>query len=379
MMDMGGTPMVKTQTKLDFSKNSKVRAVCLDFDLFIRSIESNMDYNLNNTKSNQERNHNKNDSNTNTTTSIVEDIASLFNMKVNKNKIVKTTNSKDNEDDLSNITGSRNKRISNPTPTIMKPHTPKDLTENTIKAPPASPDIRLKYASKLRKKLPTEMGSSVGSLDLAKSEISDNNTIKDSDFHLNARKIVMSNTITTNKNIKSDTKWLANAGAGKLLSFLMSRSMKIVLLPIPKNNILSPNNSVSTHNEGQQKQQMEDLAKQLPNIHFHELIHRGDNAKTILSQFLNNLKYDSSSQKKDDIISTAPISSILPKHCLIVSDRDDYLKMAKEMNMFTCRVRPENARRGNITAAYNVLEIGMVEDIINEINGISFNSVFGAR
>ena len=124
---------------------------------------------------------------------------------------------------------------------------------------------------------------------------------------------------------------------------------------------------------------MEDLAKQLPNIHFHELIHRGDNAKTVLSQFLNNLKYVSSSQKKDDTLSTTPISSILPKHCLIVSDRDDYLKMAKEMNMFTCLVRPENARRGNITAAYNVLEIGMVEDIINEINGISFNSVFKAR
>lgn len=72
-------------------------------------------------------------------------------------------------------------------------------------------------------------------------------------------------------------------------------------------------------------------------------------------------------------------SEVLPKHCLVVTDRDDYLKMAKDEGMFTCRIRKENARRGNITAAYNCLEIANVEEIVNEINGISFNSVFGSR
>lgn len=70
-----------------------------------------------------------------------------------------------------------------------------------------------------------------------------------------------------------------------------------------------------------------------------------------------------------------PSSTILPKQCLIYSDRDDYLKMAKEGGMLTGRARREfsKGRRGNRTAAYRVNNMSNVEDIVNEINGISSN------
>ena len=45
---------------------------------------------------------------------------------------------------------------------------------------------------------------------------------------------------------------------------------------------------------------------------------------------------------------------------------------------FTCRVRPPNAARGNISSHYVVETIEEVEDKINELNGISFNAVLKA-
>ena len=64
-----------------------------------------------------------------------------------------------------------------------------------------------------------------------------------------------------------------------------------------------------------------------------------------------------------------------PNSVLIVTDRDDYLKAAKELGMLTCRLQKKNQRRGNITAHFNTPSVPDVQEIVNEINGISFNSV----
>ena len=69
-------------------------------------------------------------------------------------------------------------------------------------------------------------------------------------------------------------------------------------------------------------------------------------------------------------IEAEPISTI------VVSDRDDYLGSAKELGVFTCRVRKKNAPRGNITTNYTVEMVKEVEDVVNELNGISYNTVF---
>ena len=64
-----------------------------------------------------------------------------------------------------------------------------------------------------------------------------------------------------------------------------------------------------------------------------------------------------------------------PNLCMIVSDKDEYLKEAKDLGMITCRLRPKNARRGNVTAHYNSPSVPDVQEVVNEISGISFNAV----
>jgi len=60
---------------------------------------------------------------------------------------------------------------------------------------------------------------------------------------------------------------------------------------------------------------------------------------------------------------------------LLVSDQDSYLKAAKDMGMVTCRIRPKNAKRGNVSTTYEVETILQVENVVNEMNGISYNAV----
>lgn len=242
--------------------------------------------------------------------------------------------------------------------------------------------MHLKYKKKLNAdQYNTHAG--IATLDRYKEESNRSSTTGDAESHFHARNIAInSSTIPANgSTYTKGSKWLSTTGTGKLLSFLSSRSMKIILLPVPKYNILSKANNANE--DTGESDRMEDLSKQLPNIHFYELIKHGTNAETIFQSMAASLQQE---QKENDDNSnfsslSNPSSTILPKQCLIVSDRDDYLKMAKEGGMFTCRVRPESSkgRRGNITAAYNVNDMSNVEDIVNEINGISFNSVFSAR
>jgi FMN phosphatase YigB (HAD superfamily) len=64
-----------------------------------------------------------------------------------------------------------------------------------------------------------------------------------------------------------------------------------------------------------------------------------------------------------------------PHRVLLVSDRDEYLKAGKDLGMLTCRLQPKNARRGNITAHYTSPSVQDVQEVVNDINGISFNTV----
>ena len=68
-----------------------------------------------------------------------------------------------------------------------------------------------------------------------------------------------------------------------------------------------------------------------------------------------------------------------PISILVVSDRDDYLRSARDLGIYTCRVRKKNMPRGNVTTNYTVEDVKEVEDVVNELNGISFNTVFNQQ
>ena len=225
---------------------------------------------------------------------------------------------------------------------------------------PATLDIRSKYASKLKK---TVEGGIAG-IDLANSKKED--SIKKGDAasgHFIARTIAASQTVS-----KSGSKWMASTGTGTLCSFLTNRSMKIALIPSP--GYMNSNNSTKGQNQfqgrGETKDAMEQMRKQLPNVNF-----------SVLGIYDDDVKEEHCNDEAEDImkyismkIETSPIST------LVVSDRDDLLRSARDMGMFTCRVRRKNMPRGNVTANYTVEEIQEVQDVVNELNGLSFNTVF---
>ena len=44
-------------------------------------------------------------------------------------------------------------------------------------------------------------------------------------------------------------------------------------------------------------------------------------------------------------------------------------------HLYAFTIQPKNSRRGNVTAHYTTPSIPEVQEVVNEINGISFNSV----
>mmetsp|Transcript_27337 Transcript_27337/g.38484 ORF Transcript_27337/g.38484 Transcript_27337/m.38484 type:complete len:184 (-) Transcript_27337:1010-1561(-) len=177
----------------------------------------------------------------------------------------------------------------------------------------------------------------------AKEEHEDTMKRGDAKSHLAARAIATQQSA-------SKSKWLATTGTGSLMSFVTARSMKIALLPIPQND-----------NPEKEGFYMEEFQKQLSNqVHLDVLVKEGNHAKAILKHVADNV-------------------GVPDGMTMVVSNRDDYLKEAKDRGMITCRIQPLNSRRGNVTAHYNVKTLADVEEVVNEINGISFNAVFKMR
>ena len=197
-------------------------------------------------------------------------------------------------------------------------------------------DIRAKYASKLKGGLP--------GIEVAKSEVEDPSKKGDAAGHLTARAMAIKNTAA------SPTKWMALTGTGKLLSYLTHRSIRIALLPNP--TIKDP------ERREQELKFMKDFSKQLKEIVVDAVV-PFDESKSIETMLRKEVL--------DEL-------NLHPNKILIVSDKDDYLKAAKDLGMITCRLRPKNARRGNVTAHYNTADVPSVQEVVNEITGISFNA-----
>lgn len=347
MLDMGGVPQAAADTRINVGKNNKVRAVALDFHLITRSIEERRRQ-----AETENDNLEKSTSAASTApitpdTSLVEKMANLLNVKLGGDS--PKAKLEDEMDDLSAILGS-----SNANEKVLSAEKAKESTTK-VTSPPYM-DIRSKYAAKLRDKI----SGGVAGIESANADKDDMIKHGDAAMHLAARNLMASEGMAESS---SSSRWFATTGVGKLLSFLSNRSMQIALLPLPS----TQSNPQTNEGVNQTKEEMESLTKQLPNVNFHLLVPDGrrrgevgierndDAAVDILKNVLSKIE-------------------IPPLKFLVVSDRDDYLKAARDSGMFTCRIRPKNKRRGSITTNYNVEDVGSVQDVINDINGISFNS-----
>ena len=351
---MGGVPTAATNTRINVGKNNKVKAVALDFHLITRSIEQRRrEAERQNDSANAVRSANA----TNLTMdvkpdlSLVEKMANLLNVKLGDSSPIgqrRDSASEDTDEDLaSKLLGKKENEEKSSTQAINKP----------IKSSGPHIDIRSKYASKLRDKI--EGG--VAGIDLMNYERTESSKRGDASSHLAAKALISGNE-SSNTN-PSSSRWLATTGVGQLLSFLTQRSMQIVLLPIPSTVEKPQIDQDRRRNEDE----MDSLTKQLPHVQFDLCVsdgrRRGDDPSRA---------HDDTAQ---DILQYVTSElDIAPLQYALVSDRDDYLRSAREIGMFTIRVRPKNMRRGDVTASYSVEDVSGVEEIINEINGISFNS-----
>jgi hypothetical protein len=392
MMDMGGVPQTKSSIKLNFGQKNKIQAIALDFNLITRAVgEARSEGVTVGSTSNATTSKPGTSSDapwlSSSATSffgkssgvmpnvgLVQDIANLLKVKIGEEETSKMTSvdepdeatlarlfSKSSyDDDKMTISTDSSESESTSSSNIKKP--PLIATTTSKLLPSAITDIRSKYASKLQKKI--DGGAS--SLDRQKEEKLLNRG--DASLHLAARAIA-TNKNNPNNTTSGPTRWLAASGTSKLLSFISSRSMKIALLPIPRSQHSDSAQTVAKEEDDEEEtsnntgKAMEELSHQLPHVQFHLLIKSGDGkdlANVIVRQVQDAMSQD---------------HGILPINTLIVSDRDDYLREGRDMGFYTCRIRPKNLRRGNVTTNFTTETIAEVEDVINELNGLSMNYV----
>ena len=383
MLDMGGAPSGATANKNNIrvrntSKNSKVQGVAFDFELLVQAMAS------------QEPDITAPSPQATATTKLatsatiqpnvaqVQEVANLLGITRSKSR-------SEEEDDLTALLGgateqkdpmkqARNAPPSAPVPPLPPPPPPPTTTTNNpIKnsgIPKSLQDIRSKYANKLHKK---GVEGGLAGVDLANYQKEEGMKRGDAEGHLSARKLALSQPTAASGEGggQSGTRWMALTGTGKLLSTLTYRSMKIALLPRANNNNNNTNNNHLDSLGRTPNERMVDLTRQLKDVVFDVLVDLPVAAAT----------NDSPTSDQQDMMVQTMVASTLeqlalePNVILFVSDQDAYLKAAKDLGMMTCRVRPLNARRGNVSAHHTVESILQVEDVVNEMNGISFNAV----
>lgn len=347
MLDMGGAPSgstSKNNTRVrNTSKNSKVQAVAFDFELLVKAInEQAEDATASDTASpSTDSSPAALPSASSVTPNVdqVQAVASLLNVDLNEGG-----RKRDNyeDDDLSALLAAEEE----PKPVQKKEAPPKSSIPVSLQ------DIRSKYANKLHKK---GVEGGIAGVEMVKYQREEAMKRGDAEGHWAARKIAAA---TTTQN--SGTRWMALTGTGKLLSTLTHRSMKIALLP----RVQVPNQQQQQQQDRSPKERMDDLTRQLKDVVFDVVVDLPISTTATESSPEEIMVKDSLTQLSLD-----------PQKILFVSDQDAFLKPAKELGMMTCRIRPLSARRGNVSTHYTVETVLEVHDVVNDINGISFNAV----
>jgi len=332
MLDMGGVASADANAKIDTGKNLKIRAIALDFNVISRAAAAQRQAIENARTLNDSISGRVGEDLTSKITSkesiqpnvgIVQNLADLLGISLGGDTR-ELQNRGGESDDLSRLTRTTNKK--------------RDARDNLT-------DVRVKYAKKLR----SRVEGGLAGLELAKSQREETSKRGDAPAHLAARSIARSQVVS------SASMWLAKTGTGTLLTFLNNRSMKIILMPLPT--------LMDAREKEKEGEQMENFERQL-GIKFDLLMKGLEDSNVPIG-------------KTTDAILDNILASIVvpPISTIVVSNRDDYLLSAKNRGMFTCRVRPKNAPRGNVTTSYNVADIDEIEEVINQANGISFSAV----
>jgi hypothetical protein len=96
------------------------------------------------------------------------------------------------------------------------------------------------------------------------------------------------------------------------------------------------------------------LQQMPPQIQFHTVVREGANESDYLDFLLRMVAME-------------------PQAFMVVSNRDAYLRRAKELGMISCRIRFNlNGPRGSVTAHHTLSSLSEVQDVIQEWNGVSY-------
>ena len=337
---MGGAPSANSDNSptrtMNASKNSRIQAVALDFQTLLnindggKATLDQITAELSSTKQAGQENRESSPATIAVDVDRVQQLASLLNVDLGSSS----------NDTATDVAPSASKQWKNTLESKLKDHNP------------SANDIRAKYASKLK-------GGLVG-IELAKSEVGETLRPGDAAGHLAARKIAIMDGATKGNSNNVANRWLPSLAGAQLLTLLTHRSIRIVLLP----TLETKNKTTTLTKDEDEPTTMKNFKDQLPNVVIDKIIPKFDDD-------------DNNGDGIEDAFRTGIIDEfeIDPTKVLLVSKSDPYLKVARDMGMNICRLRPKNARVGSITPHYTVQTIGEVQDVVNEINGISFNTV----
>lgn len=346
MLDMGGAPSSmhdKNNARVDASKNCKLQAVCFDFEVLTKYTPppSSKGKAAKAVVASEPQDKPKLGQDIQPNVTAVQQVANLLNVELGSMSSSKKKRGESNEDDLSLLTNDATEE-----PKTEK-STSKSSSSNNMQ--PSSGDIRAKYADKLAKR---GVQGGLAEVEHAKHQVEETLKRGDAGGHWAARKVAAGNPVSR------QSSWVALTGTGALLQYLTQRSIQIALLPRPSSSSSTTSTPLDDSDQGER---MQDFQRQLKDVAFSHLISDGrPGASSLVQSLLEKTKLD-------------------PTKILLVSDRDDYLRAAKEASLMTCRIVPPNARRGNISAHFMVPDVPAVQQVVDEVNGISFNAVFKTR
>ena len=251
-----------------------------------------------------------------------------------------------------------------PEPSAPKPHNP------------APDDPRLKYMKKLKEK----RGLDVSDLQKASSAAKDAK-LGDGSFHVNLRDAIKAQEKKGDPNRYSSRRWLPVSGMGSLLNYIQSRSIKIgayriitsfrlfphptLNQPITSAGLLRPPELHSSYLDGD----IEEYDKQLADVEFDYKFDDGDGGA------------GKDSKGPEFVVQDAASGLGIPREggktnfLMVVSSNSKVLGAARDVNSYTCYLKPANGRRCDVSTNFSISNISELRDVVDEVNGISFSNV----
>ncbi|GMI12535.1 hypothetical protein TrLO_g12977 [Triparma laevis f. longispina] len=367
MMDMGGVPLHKGNKELakkltgSLSKRLKVRGILLDY-----SCVSNVDPSQASSDSKPSSSSSSSSQANSQTTSgdssffnlprHVSDMASVLGMNLSKgSEGVSIKREKNNKTAPHRDQAGFNPKSflagveDEPQTVDTLPHSASPNSSSTPKPIPTSnhnpsaDDIRSKYLKKLKEK------KGISAKDILASDTSTPSQTPDSSFHLDLRSSIISSESTNDPNKYAATRWLPVNGMAKVLQYITSRSIRIGLL-----QPLTPGPLYQTGDVKTFKFQLGDKV---------DFDYSFDEAAP--SQNLFNA-IEGINVEKSDADSTSGV--------MVVSSCSNTLKSARDNNSYTVYIKPKSGRRCDISPNYNINSIDELRDVIDDVNGVSFNN-----